>query len=117
PLKDQILRSKDIMELTQQINSNTYDIEDINSFISDFASNYSKLEGLYKDNKEDELPEDYQNKTRSFTAFNDAVNDYLGKMRIIKRETDAGSAPSEKVLRDFDTSTDNVLRAYNSFVD
>lgn len=117
PLKDQIIRSKDIMELTQQIHTNTYDMEDLNTFNSDFEKSYTELEALYKENKENELPEDYQNKTRSFISFNDAVNDYLGKMRIIKRETDAGNVPSEQNFRDFDTATENVLRTYNNFVD
>ena len=92
------------MELTQQIHTNTYDMEDLNTFNSDFEKSYTELEALYKENKENELPEDYQNKTRSFISFNDAVNDYLGKMRIIKRETDAGNVPSEQNFRDFDTA-------------
>lgn len=117
PLKDQILQSKTIMELTQQLNNDAYSMTEPTDLKSNFDQQYTELEELFMKNKDLDLPEDYKSKSRSFTAFNDAVNDFLGKMRIIKRELDAGALPSEDNLRSFDTATQNVLRTYNSFVD
>lgn len=117
PLKDQILQSKTIMELTQQLNNDAYSMTEPTDLKSNFDQQYTELEELFMKNKDLDLPEDYKSKSRSFTAFNDAVNDFLGKMRIIKRELNAGALPSEDNLRSFDTATQNVLRTYNSFVD
>lgn len=117
PLKSQFIRSKRLLDLVQETTVMAYEAEDLNKLKADFKKSYSEIEKDYNDNKGDELPKDYQSKARTFGMYNDAINEYLGKMRIVQRELDAGTEISETALTSLDNASQNALRSYNSFVD
>jgi len=117
PLKDQYVRSKKLLDKVQQTTNMTFESTDLAKLTEDFKKNYQEIEKVYNENKNDELPKEYKSKERSFVSFNDSVNDFLGKMRIIQRELDAGTPITDNALTGIDNGSQNVLRSYNSFVD
>ncbi|WP_185212011.1 DUF3829 domain-containing protein [Sphingobacterium mizutaii] len=117
PLKDQYVGSKKLLELVQNTTNIAFETEDQAKLTADFKKQYQDIEKLYKENKDKEIPKDFQPKIRTYGMFNDDVNDFLGKMRIAQRELDANTPLSEDALRGLDNAAESVLRSYNAFVD
>lgn|SRR5690606_16123565 len=117
PLKDPIIQSKRVMSLALDITNQSYDATDLDTFKAEFEKQYDQLEKMHEKNSALSIPDTYKNKERSFNAFNDAANNFLGKMRIIKRELEANSELTDSALNQLDAASQSVLRAYNSFVD
>ncbi|MGM1429900.1 hypothetical protein ACS126_11635 [Sphingobacterium lactis] len=116
PFKDQVMRSKKIMNEVQRITDGAFSINDVNAFNGTFKKAYADIEKLYNENKSDNLPSEGKSKESSFTRFNDDVNSFLGKMRIVQRELDASKTPELSNIESLDQSAQNVLSSYNSFV-
>lgn len=116
PLKSQYIRSKKLLDLVQKTNILAFETEDQSQLKNNFKNEYQQIEKTLNDNQKDDLPKEYQNKIKSFTSYNDAVNDFLGKMRIVQRELDAGTPLTENSLTALDNASKQVLSSYNSFV-
>ena len=117
PFKDQIISSKKVMEYCKEITMGTYDDVSNQTFKANFDKQYIELESLLKKNKENPIKGDqYESNNRRFNTFNDAVETYLGKMRIIQREMNAGSEISEGAFTDLDNAAQTVVSTYNNFV-
>lgn len=117
PIKNQFLRSKKLLNEVERTNSLAFETQDISQLKTEFQKKYNEIEKLYNENKGDTIPKEYKNRERSFGSFNDSVNDFLGKMRVVLRELEAGINLSESALTTLDNSAQDVLRSYNSFVD
>lgn len=117
PLKDQIIHSKETMELTQKIIDDSYDIKDINAYKQKFVQQYQQMETLYKRNIDEKIPSSEQQKEASYIAFNNSVNDFLGKMRIVQRSLNENNSELNNDLDDLESEAGTVLNRYNNFVD
>lgn len=117
PLKDQILSSKEILNLVQKIVDDSYDLDDINAYQTKFDQQYQQLEKLYNANVSKSFPSSEEAKKRSYQNFNDAVNSFLGDMRIAKRSMSENSEKLNSDLDDLESQSATVLSQYNSFVD
>lgn len=117
PLKDHIIYSKETMEFTQKIIDDSYDIKDMNAYKQKFSQQYQQMETLYKRNVDEKIPSSEKQKESSYTAFNNSVNDFLGKMRIVQRSLNENSTELNKNLDDLENEAGTVLSRYNNFVD
>ncbi|MCS4304965.1 MULTISPECIES: DUF3829 domain-containing protein [unclassified Chryseobacterium] len=117
PLKDHIIQSKEVMELAQKIVDDSYDIKDLNTYKQKFTQEYQQMEKLYKRNIDEKIPSSEKHKEGSYMAFNNSVNDFLGKMRIVQRSLNENSAELNKDLDDLESEANTVLSRYNNFVD
>ncbi|WP_407483309.1 hypothetical protein [Elizabethkingia meningoseptica] len=82
-----------------------------------FAQQYKQLEKLYNRNADEKIPSEEMRKEGSYTAFNNAVNAFLGKMRIVQRSLNDNSDQLNSDLDDLERERGYVLDRYNSFVD
>lgn len=117
PLKDQILQSKEIMELSQKIVDDSYQFTDVNAYKKLFAQQYQQMEKLYARNMEEKIPYSEKQKESSYLAFNNAVNDFLGKMRIAQRSLNENSESVNSDLDELEREAGYILDRYNTFVD
>ncbi|CAM3622712.1 DUF3829 domain-containing protein [Elizabethkingia occulta] len=117
PLKQQITQSKEILDLTQKIIDDSYDIKDEAAYKKLFAQQYQQLEKLYNRNLENKIPSAEKNKEASYNSFNNAVNTFLGKMRIVQRSMNENNEQLMSDLDDLEREAKNVLGRYNYFVD
>lgn len=117
PFKDQIISSRKIMEYCKEITMGTYDDVSNQAFKANFEKQYNELETLLNKNKENPIKGDqYESNNRRFNTFNEAVDTYLGKMRIIQREMNSSSEISEGAFTDLDNAAQTVVSTYNNFV-
>jgi hypothetical protein len=117
PLKEQILSSKEILNLVQKIVDDSYEYDDVNAYKTKFDQQYQQLEKLYSANIAKTLPSGEEAKSRSYQNFNDAVNRFLGDMRIAKRSLADNASSLNSDLDGLDSQAKTVLSNYNSFVD
>lgn len=117
PLKDQILSSKEILNLVQKIVDDSYEFDDVNAYKTKFEQQYQQLEKLHTANIAKTLPSSESSKSRSYQNFNDAVNEFLGDMRIAKRSLAENGSSLNSDLDRLDSQAKTVLSDYNSFVD
>ena len=117
PLKQQITQSKEILDLTQKIIDDSYDIKGEAAYKKLFAQQYQQLEKLYNRNLENKIPSAEKNKEASYNSFNNAVNTFLGKMRIVQRSMNENNEQLMSDLDDLEREAKNVLGRYNYFVD
>lgn len=117
PLKDHIMQSKEAMELTQKIVDDSYNITDVNVYKQKFAQQYQQMEKLYTRNVDEKIPSSEKQKESSYTALNNALNDFLGKMRIVQRSLNDNSSDLNRDLDDLESEANTVLSRYNNFVD
>ncbi|WP_336960979.1 DUF3829 domain-containing protein [Chryseobacterium contaminans] len=117
PLKDHIIQSKEAMEFTQKIIDDSYDITDLNAYKQKFAQQYQQMEKLYTRNVDEKIPSSEKQKENSYTALNNALNDFLGKMRIVQRSLNENSSDLNSDLDDLESEANTVLNRYNNFVD
>ncbi|MDN3694635.1 DUF3829 domain-containing protein [Chryseobacterium tructae] len=117
PLKDQIIHSKETMELAQKIIDDSYDIKDVNVYKQKFAQQYQQMETLYKQNVDEKIPSSEKQKEGSYIAFNNSVNDFLGKMRIVQRSLNENNSELNKDLDNLESEAGTMLSRYNNFVD
>ncbi len=117
PLKNQYIRSENILNTVLENTKQFFDTKDIAKVKPEFAKNYQEIEKLMNENKADKISDQYRSKAGSFERFNDAVNDYLGKMRILQRNLDEGTEFEESNLSAFEQASTHVLHSYNNFVD
>ncbi|BAP30182.1 uncharacterized protein CHSO_1145 [Chryseobacterium sp. StRB126] len=117
PLKDHIIQSKEAMELTQKIVDDSYNITDLNAYKHKFAQQYQQMEKLYTRNIDEKIPYSEKQKESSYTALNNALNDFLGKMRIVQRSLNENSSELNHDLDDLESEAGTVLNRYNNFVD
>ncbi|MEG0928544.1 DUF3829 domain-containing protein [Chryseobacterium sp.] len=117
PLKKQIIQSRETMELARKIIDESYDIKDLNTYKQNFSQQYIQMEKLYKRNVDEKIPSSEEQKEKSYTAFNNAVNDFLGKMRIVQRSLNENSNELNNDLDDLEREAGFVLDRYNTFVD
>ncbi|MDE5430611.1 hypothetical protein [Elizabethkingia meningoseptica] len=117
PLRKQIVQSKETIEFTQKIIDDSYTITDPEAYKKLFARQYQDLEKLYNRNTEEKIPSEEMAKEASYTAFNNAVNAFLGKMRIVQRSLNDNSDQLNSDLDDLEREGGYVLDRYNSFVD
>lgn len=117
PLKDQIIHSRETMELTQKIIDDSYDITDMNAYKQKFAQQYQQMEKLYARNIDEKIPYSERQKEASYQAFNNSVNDFLGKMRIVQRSLNENNKELNNDLDDLESEAGTVLSRYNNFVD
>lgn len=117
PLKDQIIHSKETMELSQKIINDSYNIKDLNEYKQKFTQQYQQMEKLYARNTDEKIPSSEKQKEASYIAFNNAVSDFLGKMRIVQRSLNENSNELNKDLDNLESEASLVLSRYNNFVD
>ncbi len=117
PLKKQIIQSREAMELAQKIIDESYDITDLNAYKTKFARQYQQMEKLYVRNRDEEIPSSEKQKESSYLAFNNSVNDFLGKMRIVQRSLNENSEGLNSDLDALEREAGFVLDCYNNFVD
>ena len=117
PLKTQILQSRETMELTQKIIDDSYNVTDMIAYKNKFSQQYQQMEKLYNRNIKEEIPSSEKQKERSYQAFNNSVNDFLGKMRIVQRSLNENSQELNSNLNDLEREAGYVLDRYNTFVD
>ena len=82
-----------------------------------FAQQYQQLEKLYNRNLENKIPSAEKNKEASYNSFNNAVNAFLGQMRIVQRSMNENNEQLMSDLDDLEREAKNVLGRYNYFVD
>ncbi|MDR4952192.1 DUF3829 domain-containing protein [Chryseobacterium sp. ES2] len=117
PLKTQILQSRETMELAQKIIDDSYDVTDINVYKNKFSQQYLQMEKLYNRNISESIPLSEKQKESSYQAFNNSVNDFLGKMRIVQRSLNENNQELNRDLDDLEREAGYILDRYNSFVD
>ncbi|MBP2619370.1 DUF3829 domain-containing protein [Chryseobacterium jejuense] len=117
PLKDHIIQSKEAMELTQKIIDDSYEINNLNAYKQKFAQQYQQMEKLYTRNIDEKIPSSEKQKESSYTALNNALNDFLGKMRIVQRSLNENNSELNHDLDDLESEAGTVLNRYNNFVD
>ncbi|SIT21707.1 Protein of unknown function [Chryseobacterium ureilyticum] len=117
PLKKQILQSRETMEFAQKIIDDSYDVKDLNAYKQKFSQQYVQMEKLYKRNMDESIPSSEKQKESSYTAFNNSVNDFLGKMRIVQRSLNEDSPELNRNLDDLERESGYILDRYNYFVD
>lgn len=117
PLKDQIIQSKEAMELTQKIVDDSYNVIDVNVYKQKFAQQYQQMEKLYTRNVNEKIPSSEKQKESSYIALNNALNDFLGKMRIVQRSLNDNNSDLNRDLDDLESQANTVLNRYNNFVD
>ncbi|SDJ65465.1 DUF3829 domain-containing protein [Chryseobacterium jejuense] len=117
PLKDHIIQSKEAMEFTQKIIDDSYNIKDLNVYKQKFTQQYQQMEKLYTRNVDEKIPSSEKQKENSYTALNNALNDFLGKMRIVQRSLNENSSELNHDLDDLESEAGTVLNRYNNFVD
>lgn len=117
PLKKQIIQSREAMELTQKIIDDSYEVKDLNAYKSKFAQQYQQMEKLYARNIEEKIPSSEKKKESSYLAFNNSINDFLGKMRIVQRSLNEKNEGLNSDLDDLEREAGFVLDRYNNFVD
>jgi len=117
PLKTQILQSRETMELTQKIIDDSYHVTDMNAYKNKFSQQYQQMEKLYNRNINEKIPSSEKQKESSYQAFNNSVNDFLGKMRIVQRSLNENNQELNSNLDDLEREAGYVLDRYNTFVD
>lgn len=117
PLKTQILQSRETMELTQKIIDDSYMVTDMNAYKNKFSQQYQQMEKLYNSNINEKIPSSEKQKESSYQAFNNSVNDFLGKMRIVQRSLNENNQEINSNLDDLEREAGYVLDRYNTFVD
>mgnify|MGYP000938524873 CR=1 FL=1 len=117
PLKSQYIRSENILDKVLETTKSFFETENNTELKTEFAKNYQDLEKLLNENKKDQISNDYRAKAGAFERYNDAVNAFLGKMRIIQRNLDAGTEFEDTNIRALESASKQVLNTYNSFVD
>ncbi len=117
PLKKQIIQSREAMELAQKIVDDSYEITDLSTYKNKFSQQYEQMEKLYARNTGEKLPSSEKQKERSYLAFNNSVNDFLGKMRIVQRSLNENSENLNSDLDALEREAGFVLDRYNTFVD
>lgn len=117
PLKEQITQSKEILDLTQKIIDDSYEIKDQAAYQKLFAQQYQQLEKLYNRNLESKIPSAEKNKEASYNLFNNSVNTFLGQMRIVQRSMNESNDQVMNDLDDLEREAKTVLSRYNNFVD
>lgn len=117
PLKDQIISSRRIMDYAQKITEGTYEITDFTAYKGVFEKQYKELEALYNKNKENPITdEQYKSDNTSYVHFNDSVNEFLAKMRVIQRDLNETGKISESNFTNLDNAMQSIVSQYNSFV-
>lgn len=117
PLKDQIIQSRETMELTRKIIDESYNVKDLNAYKTKFTQQYQQLEKLYARNIDQKIPSSEKQKESSYLAFNNSVNDFLGKMRIVQRSLNGNNEDLNSNLDALEREAGFVLDRYNNFVD
>ncbi len=117
PLKTQILQSRETMELAQKIIDDSYTVTDMNVYKDKFSRQYQQMEKLYNRNINEKIPSSEKQKENSYQAFNNSVNDFLGKMRIVQRSLNENSQELNSNLDHLEREAGYVLDRYNNFVD
>jgi len=117
PLKKQIIQSRETMELAQKIIDESYDVTDLNAYKQKFSQQYIQMEKLYTRNVDEKIPSSEEQKEKSYTAFNNSVNDFLGKMRIVQRSLNENNKELNNDLDALEREAGFVLSSYNTFVD
>ncbi|MBO9694416.1 DUF3829 domain-containing protein [Chryseobacterium sp.] len=117
PLKTQIIQSREIMELAQKIIDDSYDVTDMNAYQNKFSQQYLQMEKLYNRNISEKIPSSEKQKESSYQAFNNSVNDFLGKMRIVQRSMNENNQELNRNLDNLEREAGYVLDRYNTFVD
>lgn len=119
PLKEQIIQSKDILHLVKESADMTAKGEDVGELKKDFSAIYGKIQTGLEQNKSIKFPSDSDLKGRksNFDRFNNKVEDYLGRMRIVQRNLNEGKPVTDQDQATLDGYVRGVLDAYNSFVD
>ncbi|MGG7440404.1 DUF3829 domain-containing protein [Chryseobacterium arthrosphaerae] len=117
PLKKQIIQSREAMELAQKIIDESYDVTDLNAYKTKFARQYQQMEKLYARNRDENIPSSEKQKESSYLAFNNALNDFLGKMRIVQRSLNENNEGLNSDLDALEREAGFVLDRYNNFVD
>ncbi|RXM38126.1 hypothetical protein BOQ62_18885 [Chryseobacterium sp. CH21] len=117
PLKTQILQSRETMELAQKIIDDSYDVTDMNAYKNKFSQQYQQMEKLYNRNINEKIPSSEKQKESSYQAFNNSVNDFLGKMRIVQRSLNENNQELNNNLDDLEREAGYILDRYNTFVD
>lgn len=117
PLKTQILQSRETMELTQKIIDDSYMVTDMNAYKNKFSQQYQQMEKLYNRNINEKIPSSEKQKESSYQEFNNSVNDFLGKMRIVQRSLNENNQELNSNLDDLEREAGYVLDRYNTFVD
>jgi hypothetical protein len=117
PLKIQIIQSRETMEMAQKIIDDSYDVKDMNVYKKKISQQYQHMEKLYKRNINEKIPYSEKQKESSYQAFNNSVNDFLGKMRIVQRSLNENNQELNNDLDDLERDAGYILDRYNSFVD
>jgi polyhydroxyalkanoate synthesis regulator phasin len=63
------------------------------------------------------IPSSEKQKESSYLAFNNSINDFLGKMRIVQRSLNEKNEGLNSDLDDLEREAGFVLDRYNNFVD
>ncbi len=110
PIKDEIIHAKRTLKLLDNTISL---IEDENISIEKIEENYTKLEARFNESKTlDTAALTKQDKEKKFKSFYDAIDDFLGVLRKVKRDKKI----TDREYRDLGYEYKSVVRDYNYFV-
>ena len=119
PLKDQILSSKKLAaqtegfidEVVTQAENNRLDIDKLQNMYNAIEEQVAKNEKLEIKDK------DYVRKKSSFNFFNKNVREYLGVARKLIRNAKEAKEFSESDYMELNSHHNQLINAYNNFVD
>lgn len=119
PLKDQILSSKKLAaqtegfidEVVTQAENNRLDIDKLQNMYNAIEEQVAKNEKLEIKDK------DYVRKKSSFDFFNKNVREYLGAARKLIRNAKEAKEFSESDYMELNSHHNQLINAYNNFVD
>jgi lysyl-tRNA synthetase class I len=104
------------MELTQKIIDDSYEVKDLNAYKPNLPNNTNRWKSYMQEILK-KIPSSEKQKESSYLAFNNSINDFLGKMRIVQRSLNEKSEGLNSDLDDLEREAGFVLDRYNNFVD
>lgn len=116
PLQKQILQSREVLNLVRKIVDDSYEINDPAAYQTLFAQQYESLEKLYNRNMDTKIPSSEKTKESPYNSFNSSVNDFLSKMRVVKRSLSDNDKKLDDNLDAMERESNFVLSRYNTFV-
>ena len=119
PLKDHILSAKSLVAQTEnfisevetQAENERLDTVKLQSLYTAIEEHLAKNEKLTIEDKE------FANRKSSFEFFNKCVNEYLGSARKLIRNAKEAKEFSERDYRELNSNYNQLINAYNNFVD
>ena len=119
PLKDHILSAKSLVTQTEnfisevetQAENERLDTVKLQSLYTAIEEHLAKNEKLTIEDKE------FANRKSSFEFFNKCVNEYLGSARKLIRNAKEAKEFSERDYRELNSNYNQLINAYNNFVD